>query len=268
MYRTLLLTLLFIATPLQAQDKRPEARSPIDEQALISAAESAGKNIFVHDRAAAVTTDALMQLREFRKDKRVAGWITEEKDGNISVTFVGPRDTPTKHALYRAAVTTGGLIIGTPVALATPEALTAFEAGAFAARSVAFASGFSPCASTYNSVVLPANDTPLSGWLVYLLPGTTKQNVVPLGGTYRLEIGPEGTSVLTQRGFTRTCIQLGSEPGVVAMMVTHLLDPVPTEAHVFWSLWAAKPMYVSTSGGLWKIENGKVMRVERDAPGG
>lgn len=142
MSRTLLLTLLLINTSLQAQDKRPEARAPTDEQALISAAESVGKNIFIHDRAAAVTTDALMQLREFRKDKRVAGWITEEKDGNIAVTFVGPRDTPTKHALYRAAVTTGGLIIGTPVALATPEALTAFEAGAFAARSAALTSVF------------------------------------------------------------------------------------------------------------------------------
>jgi len=267
-HRTFLLALLLVATPLVAQDKRPEALSPTEEQALISAAESAGKNIFVHDRAAAVTTDALMQLREFRKDKRVAGWITEEKDGNIAVTFVGPRDTPTKYALYRTVVTTGGFIIGAPVALATPEALTAFEARAFAARSTALSSEFSPCASTYNPVVLPTDDTPLPGWRVYLLPGTTKQNIVPLGGTYRLEIGAEGTSVLTQRGFTRSCIQLGSEPGVVAMMVTHLLDPVPTEAHVFWSLWAAKPMYVSTSGGLWKIEDGKIIRVERDPSGG
>lgn len=33
-----------------------------------------------------------------------------------------------------------------------------------------------------------------------------------------------------------------------AMMITHILDPVPTEAHVHCSLWADTPMYVSTEG--------------------
>ena len=32
------------------------------------------------------------------------------------------------------------------------------------------------------------------------------------------------------------------------MMITHILDPVPTEAHVHCSLWADTPMYVSTEG--------------------
>lgn len=268
MYRIYLFALLLIAAPVQAQDKQPEALTSAEERASISAAESVGKSMFAHDRAAATATDALLKIRGFRKDRRVAGWLTEEKDGSIAVTFVGPRDTSVKKALYRTVVTTGGLIVGAPVALEIPEALTAYETAAFSARSAALASEFSPCASTYNSVVLPADDKTLSGWRVFLLPGTTKQGVVPLGGTYRVDVGSDGTSVLGQRGFTRTCIQLGSGPRVAAMMVSHLLDPVPTEAHVFWALWAATPMYVSTSAGLWKIENGKVAKVERDAAEG
>ncbi len=265
MYRTCLLTLLLIVAPAQAQDNQPEGLTSTEERASISAAESIGGVLFVHDRAAEVATDALLKIRGFRKDRRVAGWVTEEKEGNISVTFVGSQDALVTKALYRAVVTTGGLIVGAPLALDIPEELTAYEAAAFTARSAALASGFSPCASTYNTVVLPANDTPLRGWRVYLLPGTTKQGVVPLGGTYRLDIASDGKSVLGQRGFTRTCIQLGSGPRVAAMMVTHLLDPVPTEAHVFWALWAAKPMYVSTPAGLWKIESGTVARVQDDA---
>ena len=48
-------------------------------------------------------------------------------------------------------------------------------------------------------------------------------------------------------------------------MITHLLDPIPTEAHVFWSLWARKPMYVATppNGTIWVVDDGKIKLVER-----
>jgi hypothetical protein len=88
--------------------------------------------------------------------------------------------------------------------------------------------------------------------------------VVPIGGTYRLETS--GSSVISQRGFTRSCIALQSDTSAVGLMITHLLDPVPTEAHVFWSLWASKPMYVATPDGtLWIVEGGKIGLVERNA---
>jgi hypothetical protein len=47
-------------------------------------------------------------------------------------------------------------------------------------------------------------------------------------------------------------------------MITHLLDAVPTEAHVYWSLWAGTPMYLSTppTGGLWAIESGAIRKIE------
>lgn len=48
------------------------------------------------------------------------------------------------------------------------------------------------------------------------------------------------------------------------MMITHILDPVPTEAHVHWSLWADTPQYVSTEGGLWAIKDGQVRRVANE----
>jgi hypothetical protein len=45
----------------------------------------------------------------------------------------------------------------------------------------------------------------------------------------------------------------------VSIFVTHLLDDIPTEAHVFWSLWAGKPMYVGTPDRrIWAIEGGRI----------
>ena len=114
-------------------------------------------------------------------------------------------------------------------------------------------------------MVLPATDTSGGNWVVYLLPGTTKNNVVPLGGTYRIDVS--GSEVVGQRGFTRTCISLRTDPKAVSLMITHLLDPTPTEAHVFWSLWARKPMYVSTSpnGTIWAVDGSKIRLLERKA---
>jgi len=50
-----------------------------------------------------------------------------------------------------------------------------------------------------------------------------------------------------------------------ALMITHLLDPIPTEAHVFWSIWAHKPLYVATppNGTIWVVEGSKIRLVER-----
>lgn len=130
------------------------------------------------------------------------------------------------------------------------------------------ASAIEPCSKNYNSVVLPSGATPGTDWNVYLLPGTTKHNVVPIGGTYRMEI--DGAKVVSQRGFTRTCIALQSEPEAVGLMITHLLDPIPTEVHVFWSLWAKKPIYVATppNGTIWIVDGNKIGLVERKAAEG
>ena len=221
-----------------------------------SSIEAAGRAIFEHDRAAAVATDVAMAQRAFKRDKRVRGWLTEARDGGIIVTFID--ETPS--ALYRVLVSAEGE--PSPLLpLEAPEPLSAFESGAAAARRLALAAPFQACSRTYNTVVLPdaAFD---GGWVVYLLPGTTRHDVVPVGGTYRLEV--RDGAVAAQRGFTRSCIALNRGPDVAAMMITHILDPVPTEAHVYWSLWADTPMYVSTEGGVWKIEQGRVSAVSRD----
>lgn len=240
-----------------ADDGLPQALPPAQESLAIAAAETIGREIFQHDRAAAVATDAALAHRTFKRDRRVRGWLTEAGEDGIAVTFID--QTPS--AIYRVMVSPAGQA-GPLLALEVPEPLTHYEAGAAGARTAALEAPFQACSKTYNTVVLPSK-AGTDSWVVYLLPGTTRQDTVPLGGTYRMEV--RDGAVTSQRSFTRSCIALNRGPSVGAMMVTHLLDPVPTEAHVHWSLWADTPMYVSTpGGGLWAITHGAIRKVDKD----
>lgn len=249
------LFLVCLAAP--ANDGLPQALAPKQEALAITAAETIGRAIFEHDRAAAVATDAALAQRVFKRDGRVHGWVTEVREEGIAVTFID--QTPS--ALYRVMVSPSGRA-GPLLALEAPEPLSSYEAGAADARAIALAADFQACSKTYNTVVLPADAGTDGGWIVYLLPGTARHDTVPIGGTYRMEV--RDGAVLSQRAFTRSCIALGRGPRVGATIITHLLDPVPTEAHVHWSLWADTPMYVTTNGALWAIEHGEIRKIERD----
>ncbi|HEU4670095.1 MAG TPA: hypothetical protein VFR91_05285 [Dyella sp.] len=229
----------------------PRALTP-QEAATLHADEVVGRAIYLNDRAASVATDAALKLEAFRHEKRVRGWITRARGGTVTVTFVD--DTPA--ALYRATVSDAGELVGKVEAYATPQPLTAFEAGAAAARKAALGVKIQPCSDRYNTVVLPLGSAPEGKWLVYLLPGTTRQGVVPIGGTYRIDV--DHGAAVAQRGFTRSCIVLQDDPRAVGLMITHLLDPTPTEVHVFWSLWAHKDLYVATDGATWAIHDGHI----------
>jgi hypothetical protein len=51
---------------------------------------------------------------------------------------------------------------------------------------------------------------------------------------------------------------------VAGLMLTHLLDPAPTEIHVFLSLAHRVPLWVMTTQNqyLWRVEHGRI-RIER-----
>ncbi len=253
----LVLVLALNSVAVMAEEPSPAELPPDQEATALRTAEAVGATMYRHDRAAAMATDAALAIRAFKKDRRVKGWITEEQGSHILVTFLD--QTPA--ALYRIKVSDSG-VDGGVVPLELPTPLSAFESGAAAARTLAIGSGFEPCSDKYNSVVLPDRNA-TGHWTVYMLPGTTKKNVVPIGGTYRIDT--DGKTVLSRRGFTRTCIALQNDARAVALMITHLLDPTPTEAHVFWNLWSGKSLYVSTPphGSMWEIQNGKVAIVER-----
>ena len=241
--------LAFCSLTTSADEPLLKELTPEQEDLAIKAAETTGMAIYRHDQAAAVATDAAFKLHQFKEDKRLNGWITEEQSDQIVVTFIDK----TPAALYRIIVSKDG-VAGPAMALETPAKLTSYEAGAVAALTAALASKFQLCSKKYNSVVLPSSD---ASWVVYLIPGTTNNNVIPVGGAYRIDVSD--SNVISRREFTRTCITLQDDPKAFGLIITHLLDLIPTEIHVFWSLWAKKPLFVSTPNGTtWIVDGDKI----------
>lgn len=251
----LALCTVVLAAPLQAAEQAPPkpVAAPNDEAGL-RRAEALGARLFELDRAAFVASDALMAAARGRADPRVQGWITEARADGIDVVFVDAAPA----ALYRVSIDADGKPAG-PVDAAPPP-LSPAQVAAVQARAVALASAPVSCSGFYNPVVMPGEAA--GDWVVYLLPGSPDPGVVPLGGAWRVEVhdGQAGA----RRAFTQSCIALDNDgQDDDAFVVTHLLDPIPTEIHVFWSLWAGKPMYVGTGPKLWAIEQGHIRAADQ-----
>lgn len=234
----------------------------VSESAALRQAEMTGAQIYRLDRAAAVATDEALTLPAFRQDRRVRSWVTQNSPRGVDVTFVDA----TPAALYRVTISDAGRSVGPVVALKAPQSLSAYEAGAVRARRLAIETPFPRCEGRYNTVVLPADPARTDRWLVYFLPVVTARTSLPIGGAYRIEI--TGSKVTGQRAYSKSCLVASNEPDAVALFVSHLLDPVPTEVHVFWSLWAAKPIAVRTQDGrTWMVEDGRGRVLDDGAAG-
>lgn len=229
----------------------------------MQAAEVRGRQIYIHDHAVVVVSDAAQPLFTEKARQHLRGYITEEKAGVIVVTYFGTGDDGHMAAWYRAAVGPDGRLLGTVSQYETPQALSDFEYRAAAARQTGMGYKFRPCAQNYNTVVLPTS----GGWQVYLIPGTTENDLVPFGGTYRVDTDTTGRTIVAGRGFTKSCLTLSTkakaEDEPVTILVSHLLDPQPTEAHVFWQLWSHQRWRIVTVANSlsWQIEKGRISYV-------
>ena len=88
-----------------------------------------------------------------------------------------------------------------------------------------------------------------------------------MGGHYRFELGADG-KVRDSRRFMNTCFDaaFGQAAGAPAgstlssIVLSHLLDPQPTEIHVFASYYLPVTLMVATTENrlLWSIRQGSV----------
>ncbi|MDG2525910.1 hypothetical protein P6166_11150 [Stenotrophomonas sp. HITSZ_GD] len=230
--------------------------APAAAEAGLRRAEALGERLLRLDRAAWVASDALMAAQRGRGDARVRGWITVERADGIDVVFVDA----TPAALYRVPIDADGHPAG-PVDDAPPP-LSAAEVAQAQARAIALAAAPPSCSGLYNPVLIPGDAD--DDWVVYVIPGTQDNAVLPLGGAWRYEV--RAGQIVMRRPFTNSCIALDNrgDGDSKAFIVSHLLDDIPTEIHVFWSLWSGKSLFVTTQSGVWSIEQGKISAVKDD----
>jgi hypothetical protein len=266
-----LLALGFVPLVHAQGARADELQIPPQYSGAVERANRIGWQIYLHDFAAARATDALFEHKALPADTRVRGWLTETleagEDAGIDVTFIG-EEAGKALALYRVEVAAGDRPIEYQ-ALTPAAPLTDVQAAAWKARATAeqaLGKRTDLCGERYNPVVLPANTPGIDGIRVYMLAATTQPDLMVAGGHFLYEFTSDGARLKSERAFTRACIDMPikEDPAkgkLQALTLTHLLDPTPTEIHVFLGRNYGKSLYLATTQNamMWIIMDGRII---------
>jgi hypothetical protein len=218
------------------------------QRAELAAAAQRGRLLFNLARAGNLATQDMLARVSDPGGVGIAGWIAEPEGNAVTVTFFAAgADGAPPSTVYRVAIL-GGRATSREIFLAgTRPPLGPHQARMAAARAATDGLDHQPCGGeAFNVLVVPPS-SPGAPIDVYQLSPPTQPGRFPLGGHFKTTVAADG-SVVT-RGYTNACLQIdaaapvaGARPAPVA--VTHLLDPLPTEIHVFLSLLSGHPLVV------------------------
>lgn len=248
------------AAPLAAQDAATPAPAPQMTEAEAEAVQQSvdlGWKVYSYDQAAWHGTDALLEDLPGERKNGIAGWIVNEvAEGWETVFFRAVKGGGFEAAW--AGIYNGKKVIRRTTYAAGERKLTPGEVALADATELARKQNVERCTTNaFNTVVFPSGK-PDGGIYAYLLTPQVANGEVPFGGHHRFEI-VDG-QIKDRRSFSKSCLTMsvagpeGQRPE--ALTITHLLDPVPTEIHVF-SVWpAGVPVYVLTTGNdhVWAAE--------------
>ncbi len=264
-----LLSLMFAIAPTTVRAKDEAAPTPkaipAELQAAVTRAEFLGRQIYLHDRAAWLATDAMLADKRMKALKeRVGGWVTEPTAHGIRVIFISKDETPVR--LYQIEMDEREAL--SEAVLESPEPLAPEHHAQLRARALAGSQSFMMCSKQYNVVTMPSAE----GIRVYMMPSFPAHGVYPLGGYHLYETDSTGEKILASRKFSNGCIEHrdvapGQPKDATSAfgMFTHLLDLQPTEVHVFVSLYAKVPMMIlSVDNKLtWTVIKGKIAFLDK-----
>ncbi|MGZ8997827.1 MAG: hypothetical protein ACXW2T_03120, partial [Allosphingosinicella sp.] len=228
-----------------------------EDSAKLRAIVARGRLLFDLDRAAWVATDDFLKKVRDPVAAGFKGYVVDREGEGFAVTFYGG-DGDRLTARYVAQVSDGRVTSSRVLAAAEQVPLTPLQLRMAKARSVSAGSDLRPCTNApFNRAIIPpaSLDEPLE---MYLTSAQTDSNVYPFGGHYLLSIALDGR-LLSVRKFTNSCLNMPARPPggngtSVALYITHLLDPIPTEIHVFFARTAGLPLMVGTAPNrVWEV---------------
>lgn len=222
------------------------------EKVAIDQALARGRLMYAYDQAAWHGTDDMMS-KVADPGHTIGGYIVDGPAASPTLIFFD-KDAKEPHAVYIAEFRNNQLVSSRVLGAGDDRALSAARKTMILARSTGIAAWKREtplyCGSTApNTVVLPPEW--IGGpYLVYVMSPQSDARSWPFGGHFRVEIDSDG-SPGALRVFNKGCLDV-KEPQdakTAAMVVTHLLDPVPTEIHVFTALASHHPVVVATPNG-------------------
>lgn len=258
-------------SPVTAQGPPvPSTDITAEDMAALDRAVVLGRRIYDYDRAAWVSTDAMVAQLPRDAVARVQGWVTLPAGDTLETTYFTGVDGNLPDALFVARTRQGKLVAARSL-ITAPVALTAEQARIAAATATARRITHTPCAAKpFNTVALPPA-RPEDPVAVYLLTPQVTNDVLPMGGHYRVDVAADGT-IAADRAFTKACLAM--QPPAAAkgrpsvLVVSQLLGSLPTEMHVFQSLSFKLPIAViTTDKRLWMVTGGPIRLIDTSKAG-
>lgn len=236
----------------------------------VGMAEIIGRLIRLHDVAAWLTTDALVERKAFDGMKGVGrGWLTRQTEGgDIEVRYFAEREGRIE-AIASARLDTDSIKARDAKKLDPAQPITLTEQRLLHAKLLALAAeDMTLCTQAApNTVVFQLEENGKNEILVFVMSAWTDASV-PLGGYQMFRVSEDGETINSRFKQTRACPMADAKnlSATEALMVSHLTSAAPTMFHVFMSLQYRKPLYVSTTqnGLLWRVEQGRIYLVKQD----
>lgn len=238
-----------VPTPLPSRPPLIMPPEPLTRAQLaeLDAAVVRGRLLGAIARAGQMGTQDMLSRVSNPDGAGITGWIAEAEGNGSMVTFYA--DAPTGPVVVYRVNILGSRVVSRDVFPAAPRPpLNPLEARMAAARAATAGLDHHVCGGDdFNVFVVPplTADGPID---VYQISPQTQRGHFPLGGHFKTSVAPDGT-VSASRGYTNACLDTAAAPPVAGVRaapitITHLLDPLPTEIHVFLSIWTGHPLIV------------------------
>lgn len=258
-----------------AADAAPAEPPPLLTRAQadqLAAAVRRGQQLTAIARAGIIATHDMLSRVADPEGAGIVGWIAEPEGNATEVIFYAHREGDGDPvAVYRANIMGPRVVSHDIFTGADRPALNPVETRMARARDATDGLDNQACGGqAFNVFVIPpaSASAPVD---VYQISPATRRGHFPLGGHFRSTVAADG-AVSDTRGFTNSCVDLeappvpeGQQPRPIA--VTHLLDPLPTEIHVFLSQWIGRPLLVVAGDPqrIFLVTGDRIAEV-RDAP--
>lgn len=253
------LSIIVMSAPVASAQTR-------EETAAIAWAVTRGQQLYAFDQAAWHSTDVLLKALPKKRLGEVKGWLVEADGEGETVLYYG-YDGETPYGVFTSTIRRHRVAASREIKPGEARDLTATQLRMLKAReaATAVAPTLDRCSSSPFNTVVTQPESAEGPIDVYFLTPQTVVNDYPFGGHYRVTVSPDG-KVISRRPFTRSCFNHRMEPRLAAFVITHLLDPVPTEIHSWLALWSGKPVVVVAGDDkFWMVDGKTVRRIENPA---